>query len=306
MQANILSSVAFRQRIPIPPPPSGGGGGGDDEERFSGIRPQSDVRRRRGGPGNRLPVLESFIRRAQGGVPQGGGRREAGGRRPTGRVPRAPIGGAPGTPQRFFAGDEWQPADKSPQDIAQLQRKLVDAGLLGAHRKGVWDAASRQAYAEILAQANASDVSADTALQLYLAGEQADPTRPGLVMRVQDPDAMREVFRSAVINTLGQGWTQNDINAAVMTYTALQQERQRREFDALMETGQAGGGAGPFAKERTVVDIPSPEAFIQSHVRQKDPEGIEDFEALNFVDQFMANATNTAWGAGGSVGGFTG
>src|SRR5688500_10350132 len=66
-------------------------------------------------------------------------------------------------PPRYFDGDDWAPASLPGPRIAELQRQMVAAGLIPrgtSYRNGYWDDVSRGAYRQLLAEANASGLSA--------------------------------------------------------------------------------------------------------------------------------------------------
>lgn len=86
-------------------------------------------------------------------------------RRPPGSGPLPPtIGGTP-NPNPYVPGDEWGPSQDL-QMVPTIQAELVAAGLLKASdvRPGVWDAASADAYTQVLAFANQQGITATDAL----------------------------------------------------------------------------------------------------------------------------------------------
>lgn len=71
-------------------------------------------------------------------------------------------------PARYTAEDIWRPANYAPGKIATIQSSMMRAGMYkpGAKfRLGVWDAASRSAWKEVLSIANASGKTPDTTIQ---------------------------------------------------------------------------------------------------------------------------------------------
>lgn len=206
----------------------------------------------------------------------------------------------------YYDGDEYVPANYPSTQIWQIQQALAKVGLLtGTFAKNVWDPATMGAYRELLALANAQGLSVDQALSELLAtsgGKEggrytvdaqgnvvlaSSETVPPLTTKTSDPAALRQVFRRATIELTGQGWSQDQINKMVAAYNNVEIERQTEAYN--MQIAGEGGN---------IVDIPSPEEFIESQVLAKDPIGVQREEALGFTKEFMELASNTAWGVG--------
>lgn len=208
----------------------------------------------------------------------------------------------------YFDGDDWLPSSYSAVEIFQMQTALAKVGLLrGTWSGGYWDDSTRKAYRELLGMANArGSRNADTLLNemltqsqelggaLFTVDENGNVvmTRPGsqdqrapLVTRTTDPAALRNVFRRSVIELLGEGWSEDQINGMVKSYNDMEVQRQTAAYNA-----QETGGS--------IQDIPSPESFIESQVQAKDPIGVQANEALGFASDFMQLASSTAWGVG--------
>ncbi|NIX39115.1 MAG: hypothetical protein GWN06_07800, partial [Gemmatimonadetes bacterium] len=65
---------------------------------------------------------------------------------------------------RYFRDDEWKPASWGSEAIIALQRALAVAGYLDLDSMpplGRWDPTSRNAYADLLAEANAAGLTAE-------------------------------------------------------------------------------------------------------------------------------------------------
>ena len=67
---------------------------------------------------------------------------------------------------KYFDGDEFGPASLGPAGIGELQAAMSATGLLSDFRYGVWDEPSRNAYKDLLSEANASGLTAEQALNL--------------------------------------------------------------------------------------------------------------------------------------------
>lgn len=207
----------------------------------------------------------------------------------------------------YYVGDEYIPANFPGDQIWALQQALAKVGLLtGTFSKQVWDGPTRNAYKALLALANAQGINANTALEQMMSqardqenvrytvdengnivpvgsGEEVPP----LIMRTTDPKMLRQTFRRAVIDTLGEGWSEAEINKMVEAYNNVERMRQTQAYN--MELAGEGG---------EIVDIPSPEAFVQSEILRQDPVGAQTEEALGFVGEFMNNISSPAWGVG--------
>lgn len=208
----------------------------------------------------------------------------------------------------YWDGDEWIPSSFSAMEIFQLQSALARVGLLrGTWSGGYWDDASRKAYRELLGMANArGSRNADQLLNEMLTQTQelggalftidengnivmtrgeGTETRAPLVTRTTDPASLRSVFRRSVIELLGEGWSEDQINDMVAAYNSMEVSRQKAAYDA-----QLTGGS--------VMDIPSPESFIEAKVQEMDPTGVQANTALNLASDFMSLAGSPAWGVG--------
>ncbi len=226
----------------------------------------------------------------------------------SGRIVPVPSTTLVDKPPTYFDGDDWVPSSYSAVEIFQLQTALAKVGLLrGTWSGGYWDDATRKAYRELLGMANSKGSDADPLLNDMLAQVQelgsalftidengnivmtrtgeGTETRAPLVTRTTDPASLRNVFRRSVIELLGEGWSEDQINKMVAAYNSMEVERQTAAYNA-----QPTGG--------TVQDIPTPEAFIESEVQEQDPTGVQANQALGFASDFMQLAGSTAWGVG--------
>lgn len=210
-------------------------------------------------------------------------------------------------PPSYFDGDEYIPANWPADQIFQLQQALGRVGLLtGTFTPHTWDQSTRNAYKELLALANAQGIDANRALGELLrtssaekggqykvdefgnivpVGQEQGP--PPLVTRTTDPAQLRTTFRKAVIETLGEGWSQEEINKMVAAYNQVEIQRQTQAYNM-----DINGTAG------NVQEIPSPEAFIEEQITKKDPVGVQTNDALDFTQDFMQIANSPAWGVG--------
>jgi hypothetical protein len=219
---------------------------------------------------------------------------------------------------QYFEGDELGPAALGPAGVGELQGFMSAAGLLDPDdfRFGVWDEASRSAYKSLLGEANASGLSVDMALTNrlnsgdmgggygassgggeggegggtggeWVVGDDGVPVfieeqyvPPPLELRTTNKKDLARVFRAAVIDTMGQGWTQDQINEVVDAYNWQEIRLQKDAYDDMVEMERAA-----FMGERTEggeviagqlqpggsINIESPEAFVENQMIEKDP-----------------------------------
>jgi len=234
---------------------------------------------------------------------------------------RAKAGLGPGTIGKrgpsYFDGDQYRPASLDPASIGKLQASLAAAGLLEDFRYGVWDKASQDAYASLLGEANASGLSAEAALQQRAQGvsinqsgsgsgsgggghwefdENGEPffvedpfVPPPLQVKTTNKDDLRRVFRSAVIEKLGEGWSQAQIDELVDSYNwkelAVQTDAYSQEVGRLEDEFY---GRTPTSNQITSVSPPSPETFVEDEMRRRDPVGFQAGQITQeFAPQFM-------------------
>ena len=222
---------------------------------------------------------------------------------------------------RYYDGDEYRYRPMSPGAIAAVQDQMARGGLLTSDFiMGVWDPATAEAYKALMGMANQQGVTVEQASNLLQSGESmqwdpatgtyvstggtgaGNPPIPELVTRISDPEVLKGVFRRAAIELIGIGWTEEQVSRAAAAYNNVERERQRAQYDAQLAAGQLGSmteGDNPQASE--VVDIPSPEGWIDAYVRKQDPAGVAENEALDMVGTFMQTAGSTAWGVGRQV-----
>jgi hypothetical protein len=182
------------------------------------------------------------------------------------------LGVAPG----YFDGDEWMFVDKSPEDIANIQVLLVQAGLLSDDIPiGAWDARSATAFRKILEVANRTGTDWSTALLGYadkptlgdLLGKGS--TRAPFVARLSNPDDLKEVFKQAAYNRLGgKGFVDDEqLQRFVDTYQEQEMRAQRAAYNA----APSGG---------TVTEAPAADVEAEAALKEADPAG---FKAAGFA-----------------------
>lgn len=213
---------------------------------------------------------------------------------------------------RYFEGAEWGPAGTGPAAIGALQEHMAASGLLtGDWRYGIWDENTRKAYKSVLEEANAMGLTAQAVIQLrgqsasfggsgedgggsggsgggggtWQYDENGNPvfvpdpedvyTPPPLELKLTNIDDLRSVFRRSVIDTLGVGWSQAQVDAAANAYRAEEERVQREAYNRQVSIERADfeGTRGAGGETITSVDVASPEAFLEQRMIEQDPEG---------------------------------
>lgn len=191
----------------------------------------------------------------------------------TGSIPVAPS---------FFEGDEVGFLfSLRPDAVAALQSQLTAAGLLDpeAYQPGFVGGASNDptvsAIQVVMSYANRAGYRTVTdALRAYTSsgfgavGAQGYGGGAGakrLPAPVSNPDDLKGVFRAAVIDTLGTGWSDGQINAMVADYQA-----HERAYNSQVAAGES-------APE---VQLPSAETFAVTAAKAADPTGAQGQEFL--------------------------
>lgn len=167
------------------------------------------------------------------------------------------------TAPRYFDGDEWQPASLAAEDRARLQRAMVDAGVISKGTKfrlGIWDDASRGAYADLLAFANGAGMDAKAALAEYARMRQYDEdevaSRQPLTVRLSNPEDLRGTFETVARRRIGRKLRPDESERFVKAYQAEEAAVQRQDY-AMDETGG------------TLTDAPDPQEFLAARLAKE-------------------------------------
>lgn len=206
------------------------------------------------------------------------------------RVPGQEMGAvAP----RYFDGNEWDPATIPPEDRAQIQLALREAGLFSKGQKftlGVWDESTRGAYKRLLAYANGTGQTWNEALQEYgrtgggsgmIDADTGGPAgigrdRAPLVKRTTNPSELAATFEVIYRDRTGKKPSPGELSRMVNAYLAGESAQQ----EALYNAGPVGG---------TVSDVMDPKLFAQQQAEAADQAGafrqdaIDTFHALGNV-----------------------
>lgn len=188
---------------------------------------------------------------------------------------------------RYRDGDQFLGANRTPDEIANLQRSLQQAGFLhGRFRIGAWMEETAIAFEGLLAFANQLGVPWQTALRRAI--EQggidnmggSDGSSGGLPVTISDPATLRTTFRETAAAMRGQGFSDAEYDAMVAAYQAVERRAQERQYDL------AQGAVGDERYE--IVNPPSPQAWAEEEVRRRDPSGVMSRDVLDRMDQFFS------------------
>jgi hypothetical protein len=308
--------------------------GDDDRPVFGGASSDDDDRDSERTPlgvpeGFRAPAVrtaESFrgmgARAAEGWASQGAG-----------------VGSVVERGPRYFEGDQFRPQSLHPADILTLQANMAAAGMLTDFKHGQWDKNSIEAYTLLLTQANAAGMTWEMMLQQNIQAASAlgstgggssseggggggswqiDPETgepvwvpeqyvpPPLEIRTTNKDDLRRLFRETIINTMGEGWSREQIDELVDAYNwkeiAVQQEaynkRVELERDEFMGERTEGGEMLVNATPDSL-DIASPETFLDERLREEHPDEWSAGQLINEVIPDFMNMLGGWTGGGG-------
>lgn len=185
----------------------------------------------------------------------------------------------------FFEGAEWTPAGLSPTQRAQLQRDLVGVGLLDDDfQLGVWDNATRRAYADLLSFANASGIQSEaeaiTAYREIVAaggGPARDKARQLPTARLTNPTDVRAVLDRTAREVIGRRVNPADIEKAVAAWHTIE-NAYATDVNADQSTG--GGGA--------IVEPPNLAAWMEERLRAQAPADAQMTDTINRAEQFFS------------------
>lgn len=165
--------------------------------------------------------------------------------------PGAPEGGRE---PLYFAGDEEKIASFAIEDIANLQRAMSSIGLLGdRYSPGVADSATRNAYKNLLEEANVYGEDVEAAV-LRLAAAGASRSRGPLTQyRVSNESDVKAIVSRVAKQTLGRNLGEEDLTRIAAAYRNLEK--------------QAG-----TSTSREVMAAPSPEVFAGEQIQEMLPE----------------------------------
>jgi len=218
---------------------------------------------------------------------------------------------------RYFDGDEYTPAGLGPVGIGELQEHMAVAGLLGdGWRYGIWDDTTASAYKAVLTEANAMGYTASQVIQMrqqsatfggtggsggagggsggrggsWQLDENGEPVfieeayvPPPLELRTTNKQDLARAFRQAVIDTMGEGWSQAQIAEMVDAYGWKEIQVQKEAYDQQVAAERAAFEGTPLPEGSVIstVDVPSPDTFLEDELMRRDPVGFQSGKLVN-------------------------
>lgn len=192
----------------------------------------------------------------------------------------------------YLEGSELAIYGMPAPQLAALQRQLERAGLLepGDYNPGslTGDAGdvTVSAFTHLLAYANRAGFQSYEAALRKLTSFPLPPNQledrarqaraESRLPSVSNPDDLRRVFRSAVINELGTGWSERQIDDLVAAYQA-----REMQYGAYNNPTPVPGVA------ETNVAPPNPETFAANAARAFDPGAATGQDFLGVANQFF-------------------
>lgn len=199
------------------------------------------------------------------------------------------------TAPAYANGSQYLPVIQSwsPQDIATVQGRMVNTGLLANtdYRAGVWDQASQRAFGEVLGVANNMGRPWQDALQSYESGTammwdsktnsyvKATPgtarTNAHVVTNFTSPDDLATTAQEVATAKLGRSFTPQELQKFIAAYHGTEQKATADQA-AASATGVAGGS---FTAPATIQNAAT--AFAQ----QTDPTAYNAEQFLPLVQK---------------------
>jgi hypothetical protein len=102
---------------------------------------------------------------------------------------------------------------------------------------------------------------------------------------------LRQIFQRGSIELLGTGLNPNEVQDMVGAYGQMEEQRQRDLYESqIRESGTAQPGE--------VLDIPSPEAFLDTYTADNFGPQREEAQGVDYTMDAMQLLASPAWGVG--------
>lgn len=170
----------------------------------------------------------------------------------------------------------------SPADVADLQIKLVGAGLLSAKNvtHGVADELTFDAYKTLLTRASNLQMTPDQTLdQAIKAGapsvDGTSASRLPFSAQVSDPADIKQSLSESLPTLLGHSVSDAQLDGMVTLYQSLQVKAQRQSYD----TNLTGG---------TATAVEPIDTFAQQQAEQIDPNSFHAKQLANTAKQVLS------------------
>ena len=238
---------------------------------------------------------------------------------PGGRSGHAPgshgfdLGGGPGgrtIGPRYFADDEYKPANLQPNVIADIQAKMAFVGLYDPNAvltSGDWGEETASAFRRLLAYANQHGLRWEVALSNLrsqvqggggpgapsgrmridengnLVPADTPPDRQPLTIQQTDPRTLNLALREAAMNLTGRALSPDEVQDMTAAYNSLESQRQTEAYNLQVQGG-------------TYLDIPSPQTYAESEILARHPEEVATEQGRSYLSDAMQMLASPAWG----------
>jgi hypothetical protein len=199
------------------------------------------------------------------------------------------------TAPAYANGSQYLPVIQSwsPQDIATVQSRMVNTGLLANtdYRAGVWDTASQRAFTEVLGVANNMGRPWQDALANYESGTammwdpktntyvKATPgtarTNAHVITNFTSPDDLATTAQEVATSKLGRSFSPEELQKFIAAYHGTEQKATADQA-AASATGVAGGS---FTSPASL------KAAATTFAQQTDPNAYNGEQFLPLVDK---------------------
>jgi hypothetical protein len=176
---------------------------------------------------------------------------------------------------KYFEGDQYRPATQPPEKIAELQRKMIKAGVLeaGFTAFGIWDEMSSAAYQKILGYANQQGLTDDEIMDQWTkyGAANGDPMKK---LVVKNPEDVARTVREAAAKVLGRSLSQAEVDQLVAGYQALDRQQQEAQAatanqisDQAYENFKAGRPTNSGGGVQTTTEPISVDTYAENRIR---------------------------------------
>lgn len=178
----------------------------------------------------------------------------------------------------------------SPEDIDNVQRRMIQAGLLDSDfRAGVWDQTSQQAFGQVLALANnmgqpwqnalaqyesGTPMQWDAKTGTYVAGTKGTArTNSPVITRFTSPDDLAATAQEVAQSKLGRSFTPDELSKFVAAYHGTE------STVAANASAASGVGGGSYTQAS------SPDVAADVFAKQTDPNAYNAEQFLPLVQK---------------------
>lgn len=201
---------------------------------------------------------------------------------------------------RYMQGDQWREAPTSPQDIATLQKALIETGLLSPSDVlyGRFDPKTADAFARLLAASNqrGSEWHDELAYELTLQqnpdfGMAGASGKAPLQIRLTNPDDLKATFQNVAQSLYGGNLPDDVVGRMVTAYQNEESAAQTAAYNASNATTQG-----------SYTSVESPTVFAENQIKQQYPNQVAATEFGSHMDDIISTFTGSHPGATGVKG----